>query len=110
MFLQNLANSNNEAGNTKDMTASFSKANLKSSISSYWNSVFKLKKSRKTSKTQKELQESATCSTEMANSITNYAKAPSAKQVTGNKDNDTADTNVLEEIHNLTISEESQTK
>ncbi|XP_065355040.1 uncharacterized protein LOC135949418 [Calliphora vicina] len=89
------ANSNNMAGSNKEMTASVSKANLKSSLSSYWNSVFKLKKSRKSSKSQKELEQAAT-----SNAETNSANDL--------QNNETS--SILEEIHNLKISEESQTK
>lgn len=82
------------------LQASFSKANLKSSLSSYWNTVFKQKKSKKSSKSNIELVEK-TIEESGANSDDPVSNA-------GN--NVPEENSVLEEIQSLKISEEFSPK
>ncbi|KAI8129561.1 hypothetical protein CVS40_1429 [Lucilia cuprina] len=93
----------------RELSASFSKANLKSSLSTYWNSVFKQKKTKKSSKSQLELQqtvsEATTSRTEREEQLPD-----STNDLTQNPDCLPDDNSNLDEIHNLQISEEIQLK
>ncbi|XP_037821371.1 uncharacterized protein LOC119610295 isoform X2 [Lucilia sericata] len=93
----------------KELSASFSKANLKSSLSTYWNSVFKLKKTKKSSKSQLELQqtvsEATTSRTERENQLPD-----STNDLSQNPDCPADSNSILDDIHTLQISEESRPK
>ncbi|XP_023291294.2 uncharacterized protein LOC111674853 isoform X2 [Lucilia cuprina] len=93
----------------RELSASFSKANLKSSLSTYWNSVFKQKKTKKSSKSQLELQQTVSEAT-TSRTVREEQLPDSTNDLTQNPDCPPDDNSNLDEIHNLQISEEIQSK
>ncbi|KAM7361914.1 uncharacterized protein ACRADG_012777 isoform 2-T2 [Cochliomyia hominivorax] len=94
--------SSNKEQVSKELPVSMSKANLKSSLSSYWNSVFKQKKIKKLTKSNITLTENEKDDKE--EQIINSYKCPDDIEVIPE------DNCVLEDIHKLNISEEMQPK
>lgn len=92
----------------KELTASFSKATLKSSLSTYWSTVFKHKKSRKSSKTnielaEKDLDESKAKEVVQNEISYNYKSSEDIETIP-------EDNSVFEDLHKLKISEDSEMK